>query len=403
MLTPLIVGYLLLSTLCAAKYPLQQYALPVLIQQDERAASAVATLQQWYNKDSGLWDTTGWWNSANVLTMLADFTAVDDSFDHAIRNIFDNTFVQAQLQALDFVKVMSPNSIETFTRPRRPSGNTSHHIDGFDGFLNEYYDDEGWWALAWLKVYDLTKQERYLQMAIDIFEDMKTGWGGECGGLWWNKEHTYTGAIENSLFLTLAAHLANRAANEEYYIQWALKQWVWFQQTGMINAQYNINNGIDPATCRNDGGTIWTYNQGVILGGLVELNKAAPDISYLEMAEKIALAALEKLSDSNGILHEPCEPECGEDGPQFKGIFMRNLRILQQAQPDDRFKTFMKKNADSIWRDARGPGQYLGLVWSGPFVDATASTQSSACEALVAVLYDQGVSDALDFPNYLAV
>lgn len=385
--------HLLLGTICAADPLNRQHLLSVPALKDERAASAITTLQQWYSEDKGLWDTTGWWNSANVLTMLADFTAIDDSFHQTFYKVFENTFIQAQLHAMGFLKVMSPKSIDTYIRSTPITGNTTRHSIGFDGFLNEYYDDEGWWALAWLKVYDQSKQERYLQMAIDIFEDMKTGWGGECGGLWWNKEHTYTGAIENALFLTLAAQLANRAANEEYYIQWALKQWAWFQQTGMINSQYNINNGIDPITCQNDGGTIWTYNQGVILGGLVELNKAAPDATYLEMAEKIALAALEKLGDSNSILHEPCEPDCGADGPQFKGIFMRNLRILQHAQPNDRFKAFIEKNADSIWRNARGTGQYLGLVWSGPFTDATASTQSSACDALVAALYVQQASD----------
>lgn len=384
--------HLLVSTLCTATLSVGQQPLVALGRDDVRAASAIAALQQWYNKDSGLWDTTGWWNGANVLTMLADFSAVDDSFDHAIRNVFENTFVQAQLQASNFVKIMSPKSVDTYTREARAPGNRTRHLTGFTGFLNEYYDDEGWWALAWLKVYDLTKQERYLQMAIEIFEDMTTGWGGKCGGLWWNKEHTYTGAIENALFLTVAAQLANRAANEEYYIQWALKQWEWFQQTGMINAQYNINNGIDPITCRNDGGTIWTYNQGVILGALVELNEAAPDDSYLDTAEKIALAALEKLSDSNGILHEPCEPECGADGPQFKGIFIRNLRLLQHAQPDDRLKAFVERNADSIWHHDRGSGQHLGLLWSGPFTEATASTQSSACDALVAALSVQGRS-----------
>ena len=80
------------------------------------------------------------------------------------------------------------------------------------GFLNDYYDDEGWWALAWIDVYDLTHEERYLGMAVAIFKDMAQGWDGTCGGgIWWSKERKYKNAIANELFLSVAAHLARRA------------------------------------------------------------------------------------------------------------------------------------------------------------------------------------------------
>ena len=352
------------------------------------AQAAIGTLLNWYNEATGLWDTTNWWNSANALTVLADFAALDYSLDYRVQHVYENTFAKAQqtnVRAATF-KVMTPYTINSFVWPDDHLGYSKPAAVGSPGFLNDFYDDEGWWALAWLKVYDLTKETRYLQAAVEIFEDMKTGWGATCGGMWWNKQHTYTGAIENELFLTVAAQLANRAVNKKDYLQWALKEWEWFQGTGMINADYNINNGVDFDTCENDGGTIWTYNQGVILGGLVELYKAAPDDSYLMMAERIAIAAIENLSDSNGILHEPCEPDCGADGPQFKGIFMRNLQILQQAVPNDRLAMFINDNADSIWLNDRGDGNQLGLIWSGPFVSADASTQGSACDALVAAL-----------------
>jgi predicted alpha-1,6-mannanase (GH76 family) len=84
-----------------------------------------------------------------------------------------------------------------------------------------------------------------------------------------------------------------------------------------------VNNGLDLTTCGNDNGTVWSYNQGVILGGLVELSRALPDdSSYLRSANDIATAALKVLTDLNGILHDPCEPNCGADCPQFKGIFV---------------------------------------------------------------------------------
>lgn len=317
--------------------------------------------------------------------MLADFVAVDSSLNVVAEHVFQNTFSQAQKASLETVKVMTPNSVVTYMGPHSPPG-IIPLMNGFAGFLNDYYDDEGWWALAWLKIYDLNKQRHYLQAAMDIFEDMKNGWGGTCEGLWWNKQHSYKGAIENALFMTVAAQLANRASNKEYYLYWALKEWDWFQRTGMINAHYNINNGINLGTCLNDNGTVWSYNQGVILGGLLELYRAAPDKAYLIVAEQIALAGIMSLSDFNGILHDPCEPDCGADGPQFKGIFMRNLQKLQLAVPNNRFKTFINGNANSIWLNDRASGNHLGLLWSGPIMDATASTQSSAADALVAAL-----------------
>lgn len=350
-----------------------------------RAQTAIVALQQWYNESTGLWETTGWWNSANALTMLADFVAVDSSLDVIAEHVFQNTFSEAQKATLGTVKFMTPYSVTTYTGPQFPPGVIPPR-NGFPGFLNDFYDDEGWWALAWLKIYDLTKQPQYLQTAIDIFEDMEKGWGGTCGGLWWNKQHSYKGAIENALFLTVAAQLANRASNKEIYLSWAWKEWDWFQRTGMINAHYNVNNGIDLVTCRNDNGTVWSYNQGVILGGLLELQRAAADKNYLVIAERIALTGIQFLGDSNGILHDPCEPDCGADGPQFKGIFMRNLQKLQLAVPNNQVKTFIEKNANSIWLNDRASGNELGLVWSGPFMDATASTQSSAADALVAAL-----------------
>ena len=353
------------------------------------AQSAIIRLQQWYNEATGLWESTGWWQGANALTVLADFAAVDSSLDAVANHVFENTFSQAQKASLQYVKVMTPDSVITYAGPEYPPGISPPPNDfpnGFAGFLNDFYDDEAWWALALLKIYDLRKEPKFLQAAINIFEDMVKGWGGTCGGLWWNKQHSQKGAIENALFLTLAAQLANRASNKDFYVRWAWKQWNWFQGTGMINPQYSINNGINLDTCRNDNGIVWSYNQGVILGGLVELHKATPDTQLLNMAERIALAGIKSLGDTNGILREICEPDCTGDGPQFKGIFMRNLQKLQLAVPNDRIKRFIVDNANSIWHNDRSSDNQLGLVWSGPFNGATASTQSSATDALVAAL-----------------
>ena len=82
-----------------------------------------------------------------------------------------------------------------------------------------------------------------------------------------------------------------------------------------------------------------------------------------------------------------CEPNCGGDGPQFKGIFARNLQVLHAAAPDDLYVKTIRVNANRIWKNDRDEGNMLSLNLAGPFLaPANASTHSSAMDALVAAI-----------------
>lgn len=322
--------------------------------------AAAAVLQGWYSEDSGLYATTGWWNSGNAITTLANLSRVSHSDKYL--PVFANTFKAAQ------------------TGPK-----------GAAGFLNKYYDDEGWWALAWIDVYDLTGQAQYLQMADSIFANMQTGWDDAVcgGGVWWNKDKHGKNAIENELFLTVAAALANRetnAAKRQTDLMWAHKEWRWFQASGMINGESLINDGLnykDPAHCYNNGANTWTYNQGVILGGLVELNRADPDPGLVRQAQAIATAAVKRLTDAHGVLLESARGARGGDGPQFKGIFARNLMELNAAFPNRRYRKFLIVNARSVEANDKDAAGHFGYWWNGPFDKADAARQSSALDVLV--------------------
>jgi predicted alpha-1,6-mannanase (GH76 family) len=321
------------------------------------AALGVETLQGWYDTGTGLYKATGWWNSAYAITALADYSKAASTQQYV--STLANTFTMAQKTSA--------------------------------GFINRYYDDEGWWALAWIDAYDLTGDARYLQMAQSIFGDMAGGWDTTTcgGGIWWSKDKTYKNAIANELFLSVAAHLANRVANKQaaLYGDWSRREWEWLSASGMINAQHLINDGLnssDPKACKNNGQTTWSYNQGVILGALAEFSRFSDDRTLAAEASAIATAAITRLADSKGILHDPCEPKCGADGPQFKGIFVRNLTRLYELNPDSAYRSFVDINADSIWSQGRGAGYKFGVVWSGPFDQADAATQSSALDAIIA-------------------
>ena len=351
------------------------------------ASSALASLQHFYNSSSGLYETTGWWNSASIVTMLADYSLVIAASRSSNIAILQNTLANAAQNQPQMVRIASPlTSTNTFTSPNIPGGLTVPESTPQRGYLDDSYDDEGWWALAWLKAYDLTGDARYVYTAMNIFDDMTQGYPAKCGGIWWDKNQTASVAITNELFFTIAAQLANRVANRNYYLQWALTQWKWFERSGLINAQGTINDGLDLSTCQDNGGYTWSHNQGVIIGGLLELYQANANSTYISIAQNVAKAGIAALADQSGILHEKCEPNCGNDAPQYKGIFVRNLQYLQQGYPDDDRKSFIQTNANSLWTKSQETNQSLGLVWSGPPGHISAATQGSALDALVAAV-----------------
>ncbi len=141
--------------------------------------TAAALLQTWYNP-RGLWTTTGWWNAANCVDALEGVIVANNGQNYL--DVLDNTF----------------------------------ELNSDSNFLNEFYDDEGWWALAWIHAYDLTGQERFLKMARLIFVDMTGGWNDHCGGgIWWKKNTRYVNAIANELFLSVAIRLHQRIPGDD--------------------------------------------------------------------------------------------------------------------------------------------------------------------------------------------
>jgi predicted alpha-1,6-mannanase (GH76 family) len=199
------------------------------------------------------------------------------------------------------------------------------------------------------------------------------------------------------LYLAIGAGLANRvpSSQKQTYLSAAQTAWAWFQKVSFVNGQGLVNDAVDGTTCVNDGNQpTWTYNQGVIIGGLADLYIATGDSSYLESASTIANATMAHLVDSNGILADSCDltHTCSGDNFQFKGVFARNLQKLYRSQPYPAYKAFLEKNAQAIWQNdlaVEGGDCFNGADWSGPYTlgSATASTQSSALQGLVAALY----------------
>jgi predicted alpha-1,6-mannanase (GH76 family) len=278
----------------------------------------------------------------------------------------------------------------------------------YRGRRSHFYDDDGWYLNTWLRAYDVTGHPKYLDEAESLFAGMTEGWDDVCGGgVWWNKDRRYKNAITNELLLLAAARLHRRAGDRTgaggagNYLDWAVREWTWFEASGMINASHLVNDGLD-GSCANNGGTTWSYNQGVILGGLVELWRITGDERCLVRARQIADAAIGALTDAGSILREPVEPaRVTGDALVFKGVFVQGLARLYNADRASRpaYWSFLNANADSVWNVSRDRCNGIGSDWAGPPGKPNTATQAAACLLLGGIALLHAGGETTDVPG----
>ncbi len=250
---------------------------------------------------------------------------------------------------------------------------------------SRYYDDNGWYANVWISAYDATGDRRYLDEARAVFRDMTAGWDDHCGGgLWWRTNRDYKNAITTALFLRAAARLA-RLCPDGSYGDRAGRAWTWVDASGLITPASLVVDGLDAACAPT--GPAWTYNQGVLVGALVELSACTGDGELLVRARSIADAAMATLVTADGILQEHCEVTAACDGDQriFKGVFAQALGRLYDVTQHLAYRAFLVHNADAVWDHARTRDGVIGLHWSGPPGHADAATHASGVLLLGAV------------------
>ena len=168
----------------------------------------------YYSDTSGVWSRELAWQSGNTLETLANFVTVVP--DTPLRYVFHQTFVKT---------------------------------DMFVG--GDCYDDFQWWLLGWVQAYTVDLDINYLHRAADIFELVAgKAWDAtKCGGgIQWCPKNAYKNAITNELFLVSSMRLHPYATllgkPATYYLDWAVREWQWFENSGMINDDYLINDGL---------------------------------------------------------------------------------------------------------------------------------------------------------------
>jgi len=272
-----------------------------------------------------------------------------------------------------------------------------------DTFLNDFYDDMEWNALAMLRAHQTVGDEKFLTSTKDVWEEIKTGWtdvGG--GGIMWAK-HTprSKNAISNSPASILASRLYQLTGEEEY-LDWAHKTYD-FVKNNLVNRQ---NGAVwDHMEVSQDGEVdiqkdwIFTYNQGVFLGAALELYEITDESRYLNDAIKSADYTLNNLTDGNTRL---LVDEGTGDGGLFKGIFVRYLTelILEEDLSEsvrNRYVAFLEHNAETLWKEGTNKSNVLySSFWNdkpanNAEIDLTVQLSGSMLIEAAALLDNEGL------------
>jgi len=262
------------------------------------------------------------------------------------------------------------------------------------GYRNYYYDDSEWIALTMLRLYDVTKDEKYLNTAKDLWEWIKTGWNDLGGGgiAWENRSHLYSkNACSNGPAAILAARLY-RITKDESDLEWAKKIYDWEKAHLFNPATGAVYDNLDTRTDQCNTVT-FSYNQGTFLGAGYELFKITGEANYLNEARKAAYYCISNSSmidTGNNILRNEGEG----DGGLFKGIFMRyfvQLILEPSLAPvySMKFKTFFDNNALVLWtKGAYQVNLLFGPNWASKVMGSTQLTShTSGCTMLEAKAY----------------
>jgi len=321
------------------------------------------------NSTSGNEDYIVNWNSAADSSSFSLFS----SYWNKVNNYFNsnnsgttNFQYWPQAHALDVM-------IDAYKRTNQSQYKTAIE-QWYDGvkkkngntFLNVFYDDMEWNALAMLRAYNATQDERFKTAAQEVWTDIQTGWNDNAGGgISWKKDQPYSkNACSNGPACILAARMF-RQFGDSSDIVWALKIYDWEKEYLFNQENGAVYDNLDGQTGTVKTNWIFTYNEGTFLGSALELYKTTGKQGYLDDAVLAADYTVNNLINlADGILKKEGE----DDGGLFKGVFIRYFTqlILEpglDSEIRDRYIAFLVYNAETLWKE----GTNKQLVLFGPY------------------------------------
>jgi predicted alpha-1,6-mannanase (GH76 family) len=218
----------------------------------------------------------------------------------------------------------------------------SHRLRNNGSWVNDYYDDMAWLALALERADRLAGAARPKALH-KLSEQFLNAWVPEDGGgIPWRKQDQFFNAPANGPAAVFLARYDR--------VRRAQQMSDWLDETLIDPETHLVFDGIK-------GGSLvraqYTYCQGVVLGLEVELAARTEDPEHAKRAQRLVAAVRDNMT-ADGVI----QGAGGGDGGLFDGILARYLALvattLPENSPEDTAaraaaKDIVLKSAQSAW------------------------------------------------------
>lgn len=216
-----------------------------------------------------------------------------------------------------------------------------------------WFDDNGWWGIAFAEAYRATGTRRYLTDAMRALRYIAAvGWDPGEGGIWWNTHHPYK-AGEALASGTLLAVLLYQETRSSFAYQQAVKYLAWANTTGFSPAdQLYAGSSLDP--------TPIDYIESPLIYAQALLCRIAGAGARTDCRRAQDLTAT-ALARFGGLL---------DFAPQYDAIYLQWMLALYGLDGDPTLYVLAADNArDAQTRAINGEGLYM-LSWNGEVLPA---------------------------------
>jgi glycosyl hydrolase family 76 len=211
-----------------------------------------------------------------------------------------------------------------------------------------FFDDAGWWGVAYLDAYRATGNKRWLtnaQKALTFID--RFGWDRQTGGgVWWDTFHQHK-TSEPLAAGALIASTLYRIQHKKPQLEIAKRYLAW-ADTKTRNVKQDDLYG------RSDSdGTVMDYVQGMMIAANVELCAGAKTQSYCTKAEQLADASLKQF------------PYYADWAPETDVVYLRGLLRLYERDHNLRWYKLILDNAERASSLARDEDGSWSRRWDG--------------------------------------